>query len=97
LKQMIMTNVYKANVPKVINTIAAQKVGLIELVEAIYEQQHLLEKSDQKLKGIMAKVIQIITAHQLNKLDYPTIEHNVKIEIANGNANLFNIAKQFMV
>ncbi|MCX6331997.1 MAG: methylmalonyl Co-A mutase-associated GTPase MeaB [Bacteroidetes bacterium] len=96
LQQMIMTNSNSSKTPKVIATIAAQKIGVLELVHAIDEQQ-LLEKSDQKLRGMMAKVIQIITAHQLNKLDYQFIENSVKNEIANGNTNLFHIAKQFFI
>jgi LAO/AO transport system kinase len=97
LKQMIMTNSYRSIMPEVMATIAAQKVGVLELVHAIYQQQQSLEKSDQKLRVIIAKVIQIITAHQLNKINYQSIENAVKIEMANGNSNLFYIAKQFIV
>jgi LAO/AO transport system kinase len=94
LQKMIQENNASMPAPKVISTIASQNMGIIELVEEVYQHQHLLEKSSDKLNSIMAKVIQIIIGKQLDKLDQEDIKTRLAIAIEEEHFNLFNFAKQ---
>jgi LAO/AO transport system kinase len=94
LQKMIQENNASMPAPKVISTIASQNMGIIELVEEVYQHQHLLEKSSDKLNSIMAKVIQIIIGKQLDKLDQEDIKTRLAIAIEEEHFNLFNLAKQ---
>ena len=94
LQKMIQENNANMPAPKVISTIASQNIGIIELVEEVYQHQHLLEKSSDKLNSIMAKVIQIIIGKHLDKLDQEDIKIKLAIAIEEEHFNLFNFAKQ---
>ena len=94
LQKMIQENNASMPAPKVISTIASQHIGIIELVEEVYQHQYLLEKSSDKLNSIMAKVIQIIIGKHLDKLDQEDIKTKLAIAIEEEHFNLFNFAKQ---
>jgi LAO/AO transport system kinase len=94
LQKMIQENNASMPAPKVISTIASQNMGIIELVEEVYQHQHLLEKSSDKLNSIMTKVIQIIIGKHLDKLDQEDIKTKLAIAIEEEHFNLFNFAKQ---
>jgi LAO/AO transport system kinase len=94
LQKMIKENNASMHAPKVISTIASQHVGIIELVEEVYQHQHLQAKSSDKLNSTMTKVIQIIIGKHLDKLDQEDIKKRLAIAIEQEHFNLFNFAKQ---
>jgi putative protein kinase ArgK-like GTPase of G3E family len=92
---MINENDFRMHKPKVLSTIASQKTGIIELVKALDQHQHIVQAPVNKLNAMMAKVVQLIIANHLNKLDHQNMENKLALAIKEPHFNIFNFAKQF--
>lgn len=77
IRQMMMENGVDENLVKVIPTIASQGVGITELTEAIEAHQIAHTQLGANKKLVLAKVVQLIIAHKMRKIDLVKMEQDL--------------------
>lgn len=94
LKQMIVENT-NVNAPQVIATIATEKEGLPELVEAIEEHHKRMIIGEKKKQMLLTKLIQLVVAQKMNQVDLAQVKIKLDLACEEANFNIFKFAQQF--
>lgn len=94
IKHMLMENQAEENV-SVIQTIASQKEGIKELVEAISAHQHKRNNTQAKQKLMLSKTMQLIVANKMQQLNEEEIKTALLKAMQNDSFNIFEFSKQF--
>lgn len=96
IRQMMMENGVDENLVKVIPAIASQGVGITELTQAIDAHQNAQAQFGANKKLILAKVIQLIVAHKMRKIDLVKMEQELAIALTEPSFNIFEFTKRFI-
>jgi LAO/AO transport system kinase len=96
IRQMMMENGVDENLVKVIPTIASQGVGITELTEAIEAHQIAHAQLGANKKLVLAKVVQLIVAHKMRKIDLVKMEHDLTIALSQSSFNIFEFTQRFI-
>ncbi|MCX6212299.1 MAG: methylmalonyl Co-A mutase-associated GTPase MeaB [Bacteroidetes bacterium] len=94
LKQMIVENT-QANVPQVIETIATEKEGLLELAQAIEAHHQGMMIGENKKEMLLTKVMQLVVAQKMNQVDLAQVKIKLDMACREANFNIFKFAQQF--
>lgn len=79
----------------VVKTIATQQLGISELVTAIEAQQSNPLSMGRKKQLLIAKLYQIIAAHQMRHLNGAIIENELETAMQQKHFNIFEFANKF--
>jgi LAO/AO transport system kinase len=96
IEQMLMDNMQSDSLPKVIQTIATQGVGMNDLVMAIEAENVNAKKEDRLLSLNMHKLVQLIIADSIKGIDRTAIQATLKVEMQAPNFNIFAFAQKFL-
>ena len=77
------------NIP-VIKTIASQKQGIKELMNAVHEQQ-LKESDDRKILLLVEKAYQLIINKRMQSINKKELMEKIKQHLEEGNLNLYEM------
>lgn len=93
IKQMLLEN--HATETSVVQTIASQKEGIGELVNAIQHHQTIAHQQSSKQRLMLSKTMQLIVAKKMQQLDYATIESDLARAMQTSSFNIFEFAKKY--
>jgi LAO/AO transport system kinase len=95
IRQMMMENGLSDDLVKVVATVAAQGVGITDLIQAL--EAHQIAKTTLGLnqKLIVAKVVQLIVAQKIRQLDLIKLEEDVSLAISKPGFNIFEFSQRF--
>ncbi len=93
IKQMLLEN--HATETSVVQTIASQKEGIGELVNAIQHHQTIAHQQSSKQRLMLSKTMQLIVAKKMQQLDYATIESDLAKAMQTSSFNIFEFAKKY--
>lgn len=93
IKQMLLEN--HATETSVVQTIASQKEGIGELVNAIQHHQTIAHQQSSKQRLMLSKTMQLIVAKKMQQLDYATIESELAKAMQTSSFNIFEFAKKY--
>ena len=96
IEQMLMDNMQSDALPKVIQTVATQGVGMKELVLAIEAENVNAKNVDRLLSLNMHKLIQLIIAHKLKGVQRQAIQADLQSAMQAPNFNIFAFAQKFL-
>ncbi len=96
LQQMLMDNMQDTVLPKVINTVASQGLGIDELVLAIDAEKLKSNQIERVLKLRMAKLLQLILANRMKDINQQAIKEDLQTTFHNEQFNLFSFAKKYL-
>ena len=96
IRQMMMENGVDENLVKVIPTIASQGVGITELTKAIEAHQIAHTQLGANKKLVLAKVVQLIVAHKMRKIDLVKMEQDLTIALSQSSFNIFEFTQRFI-
>ena len=94
LKQMIVENT-QADAPQVIETIATEKEGLLELAQAIEAHHMGMAIGDNKKEMLLTKVMQLVVVQKMNQVDMAQVKTKLDLACREANFNIFKFAQQF--
>ncbi len=94
LKQMIVENT-QADAPQVIETIATEKEGLLELAQAIEAHHQGMAIGENKKEMLLTKVKQLVVAQKMNQVDMAQVKTKLDLACREANFNIFKFAQQF--
>ena len=93
IQQMLLEN--HATETSVVQTIASQKEGIGELVNAIQYHQTIAHQQSSKQRLMLSKTMQLIVAKKMQQLDYATIESELAKAMQTSSFNIFEFAKKY--
>ena len=96
IEQMLMDNMQSDALPKVIQTVATQGVGMNEMVLAIEAENVNAKNVDRLLSLNMHKLIQLIIAHRLKGVQRQAIQADLQSAMQAPNFNIFAFAQKFL-
>jgi LAO/AO transport system kinase len=96
IRQMMMENGVSETLVKVISTIAAQGVGIVDLIQAIDAHQIANISFGANRKLILAKVIQLIVAHKMRQINLEKMEQDLEAALAKPTFNIFEFTQRFI-
>jgi LAO/AO transport system kinase len=96
IRQTMMENGQDHAYEKVLMTIASQEEGIAALVAAIEKHQIDMVQSSAHKKLVLSKVLQLIVAYQLDKLDIKAIEAALELEMQNTTFNIFRFTQRYL-
>lgn len=94
IKQMLLEN-HAAEKTSVVQTIASQKEGIKELIEAIAAHQNAHNNIAAKQRLMLSKTMQLIVANKLQQMNKESIETALDKAMQEPGFNIFEFAKQF--
>jgi LAO/AO transport system kinase len=94
IKQMLLEN-HASEKTAVVQTIASQKEGIKELIEAINAHQNVHNNLGAKQKLMLSKTMQLIVANKLQQMNKETVEAALDKAMQEPGFNIFEFAKQF--
>jgi len=95
LKQMIAENAPTENTPQVVSTIATEREGVADLLNVIQVHQLALHNGAQKNEMLFTKVMQLIVASKMNKVDIEKVKTHLALESTKAHFNIFKFAQSF--
>lgn len=93
IQQMLLEN--HATETSVVQTIASQKEGIGELVNAIQYHHTIAHQQSSKQRLMLSKTMQLIVAKKMQQLDYATIESELAKAMQTSSFNIFEFAKKY--
>ncbi len=96
IRQMMMENGVDENLVKVIPTIASQGVGIQELTQAIDAHQIAHAQIGANKKLVLAKVVQLIVANKMRKIDLVKMEQDLTTALSKSTFNIFEFTQRFI-
>lgn len=94
IQQMLIEN-HATEKAAVVQTIASQKEGITELMNAIDHHQHSLNHLESRKRMMLSKAMQLIVANKMQQLNVAVIEEALNKAMQGNAFNIFEFSKQF--
>ena len=94
IQQMLIEN-HATEKAAVVQTIASQKEGITELMNAIDHHQHSLNHLASRKRMMLSKAMQLIVANKMQQLNVTVIEEALNKAMQGNAFNIFEFSKQF--
>lgn len=82
--------------PRIIKTIAVQQQGIEELMLAIIEHQSQPISFDRKKQLLLSKIVQLVVAQKMKKLDFQKIGNELEQEMKLKEVNIFEFTQKIV-
>lgn len=94
IQQMLIEN-HATEKASVVQTIASQKEGIKELMQAIGQHQSSANHLASKKRMMLSKAMQLIVANKMQQLDTVSIEEALNKAMQSNSFNIFEFSKQY--
>lgn len=94
IQQMLIEN-HATEKASVVQTIASQKEGIKELMQAIGQHQSSANHLASKKRMMLSKAMQLIVANKMQQLDTVSIEEALNKAMQSNTFNIFEFSKQY--